>query len=112
MIITIIIHELRHNFLNMRFYVMLLLTVFIFGIGTVTFIHNYEKRVDNYLQDEASQIENMKELAGQNATRLAIARQSFVTKPRPNSFISESREKYIPKLIKNDKYSIKCCQCW
>jgi len=80
----------------MRFYVMFLLTVFIFGIGTVAFVNNYEKRVDDYMQDELNRIDNIKELAGQNATQLAIARQDFITKPRSNSFISESREKYIP----------------
>ncbi|MFC1537811.1 ABC transporter permease [Candidatus Latescibacterota bacterium] len=85
---------------------MFLLTVFIFGIGTVAFVNNYEKRIDDYMQDELNRIENMKEVAARNATQLAIDRQNFVTKPRPNSFISEARGKYIPNNFTYSAFAV------
>ena len=106
MIGNFILHELRHNFLNLRFYVMFLLTLLVFGIGTVAFVNNYKIRIVEYEQTERERTAEIKKLAEKNATRMAIFRQSYCMKPRANSFISDSREKYIPNSFQYSVFAV------
>ncbi|MCE5251942.1 ABC transporter permease [bacterium] len=106
MLSTVVIRELRHNFLSLRFSLALLITVLVFGFGTVAFMKKYSARMDQYTKYQNELERAAQQTAGSNFTQLAVKKQDFIMKPRKDSFISSSWENHIPNSIQFSAYNV------
>ena len=106
MLYNIIIRELRHHFLSLRFHIAFLIIILVFGFGTVAFLKNHETSMEEYTKYQNELKRDIQGIAENNATRLAIKKQDYILKPRGDAFITGSKEKYIPNSITFSAYNV------
>ena len=106
MLLDILIRELRHNVLSLRLHISLILTLVIFGVGTAAFVRNYPAEREDYTRWQGEFIKTNRQMAESNLTRLAVRRQSLILEPRPNAFITDAREKYLPNRFEFSGYNV------
>ncbi|HSA96577.1 MAG TPA: ABC transporter permease subunit [Acidobacteriota bacterium] len=96
---TVLRRELLHNLYSLRFLISLALLLAVFAAGAVSFVKSQAAALDKYRETRAAYLENMRALAGQNATQLAVRRQTFTLRPRANGFLSDAQERYLPNAL-------------
>jgi ABC-type transport system involved in multi-copper enzyme maturation permease subunit len=96
---TVLRRELLHNLYSLRFLISLALLLAVFAAGAVSFVRSQAAGLEKYRETRGQYLENMRTLAGNNATELAVRRQTFSLKPRANAFISDAKERYLPNAI-------------
>lgn len=106
MLVTIIAREIRHNFLSLRFHISFIITLMVFGFGTIAFLTNYKAGMEEYTKYQNELRRNLQETTEKNATNLAIKKQDFILKQREDAFITGSKEKYIPNSITFSAYTV------
>lgn len=106
MIITILINELRHNILSLRLHLTLMLSVILFGIGTVAYVINQKTANEEYREYEAKNNETLRKQIESNLSQFATNRQSYLMPSRDDSFIDDAREKYMPNSFTFNAYNV------
>ncbi len=107
MLFHIILRETRSNILSLRMFLTLILTLTVFGLGTFTFVVNYQAERQLFERSQQLKIERVKNIAEERGL-VHLARRIFNQDfgPRSNSFISNSREKYLPQRFQYDSYHV------
>jgi ABC-type transport system involved in multi-copper enzyme maturation permease subunit len=105
MIKTIIIRELQNHLYSLRFIFALLLTLFLFGISSVSFIIEFKEQKSNYEQGMTKIHENMKK-GTNNASRFAQNKNAIQFAPRNSAFIASCQEESIPNTIVYSAYNV------
>ena len=103
---TIIAREIRHNFLSLRFHISFIITLMVFGFGTIAFLANYKAGMEEYTKYQNELRSTIQGTVEKNLTTLAVKRQDFILKPRANAFITGSKEKYIPNSITFSAFNV------
>ena len=98
MIKTIIIRELQNHLYSLRFIFALMLTLFLFGISSVSFIIEFKEQKSTYEQGMTKIRENMKNVAS-NASNFAQNINAIHFAPRNSSFIASCQEESMPNTI-------------
>jgi len=96
---TVLRREVLHNFYSLRFLISLALVIAVFAAGAVSFVRGQAADLEKYRETRGRYLENMRALAGQGATELAVRRQTYTLRPRANGFIADAKEKYLPNAI-------------
>ncbi len=96
MLANIIIREIKHNILSLRLHIAFLLSIVVFGFGTIAFITNQPNKMGEYKRYHTQLMDSMREAAESNLTSLAIDAKQIIMEPRHNAFIDDSKEKYTP----------------
>ena len=99
MLKVVLKREILHNLYSLRFLISLALVIVVFAAGAVSFARSHAAAVGDHRQTRADDLDLMRRLAEENATRLAVTRQTFSLAPRPNAFIADAKEKYLPNAI-------------
>jgi ABC-type transport system involved in multi-copper enzyme maturation permease subunit len=98
MLKTIMIKELQNHMYSLRFLFGLILTLFLFGISTVSFILDFGEKKSTYEQGMEKTTENRKNAAG-NASRFAQNTNIYLFAPRGSAFMASSQEESMPNAI-------------
>ena len=98
MLKTIITHELQNHVYSPRFVLALVLTLFLFGISTVSYLVEYKEQRNTYEQGIQKLQEYKKDIA-KNASKFAQFRNSLPISPRNSGFIASCQEENIPNTI-------------
>lgn len=106
MLSTILTRELRHNFLSLRFHLAFLITLTVFGFGTIAFLKNYQTSMKEYEKYQTELRRDVQGTAEKNLTQLAVKKQDYILKPRGDAFITGSKEKYIPNSISFSAFNV------
>lgn len=96
---TVLKRELLHNLYSLRFLISLGLLLAVFAAGAVSFVRSQADALEKYRATRSEYLETMRTLAAQNATALAVRRQTFTLRPRGTAFISDAKERYLPNAI-------------
>jgi len=96
---TVLRRELLHNLYSLRFLISLALVIAVFAAGAASFVRSHAANLEKYRETRGQYLENMRALAGQSATELAVQRQTYILRPRSNGFMAEAKEKYLPNGI-------------
>jgi ABC-type transport system involved in multi-copper enzyme maturation permease subunit len=96
---TVLRREILHNLYSLRFLISLALVIAVFAAGAVSFVRSHAANLEKYRETRGQYLENMRALAGQGATELAVRRQTYVLRPRANGFMADAKEKYLPNAI-------------
>ena len=96
---VILKREIQHNLYSLRFQVSLLAVLVIFIVGTFLFLRGYKASLEQYSNYQSNYIEQIQNEAKTSATRLAVRRKTYIFEPRGNAFISDCKEKYLPKIL-------------
>jgi ABC-type transport system involved in multi-copper enzyme maturation permease subunit len=91
--------ELLHNLYSLRFLMSLALVLAVFAAGAASFVGSSAASLEKYRETQGQFLETMRGRAGQDATELAVSKQTYALKPRADSFISDAKEKYLPNAI-------------
>ncbi len=91
--------EIQHNLYSLRFLIALGLVIVVFTAGAVSFARSQAAALERYREVQTTFLDNMRDLAGQGATQLAVRRQTLTLRPRANAFISDAKEKYLPNAF-------------
>ena len=89
MLKAIIVRELRHNLLSLRFQIAFALILVVFAVGTIAFLNNHDSAMQEYSKYRSELTREQKEGAESNFSGFAVRPWTFVLRPRPNSFISD-----------------------
>ena len=95
MLKTIIIRELQNHLYSLRFIFALILTLFLFGVSSMSFIAEYKEQKNTHEQGMVKFQEYKKDLA-KNASRFAQNRTYLPLAPRNSGFIASCQEENIP----------------
>ena len=106
MVLNIIQREIRHHILSLRLHITLLLTLTIFGLGTIAFVKSHSEEQAEYTKYHTEFIEQSRKAAESNLTKLAVKRQNLVLEPRGDAFITDSKEKYLPNRFDFSGYNV------
>ena len=96
---VVVKRELLHNLYSLRFLISLALVIAVFAAGAASFAGSSAANLAKYRETQSQFQETMRGLAGQDATDLAVRRQTYTLKPRSDGFISDAKEKYLPNAI-------------
>jgi len=91
--------EILHNLYSLRFLISLALVLAVFAAGAVSFVRSHGADLEKFREIQGQYLENMRALADQSATELAVRRQTYTLKPRANGFIADAKERYLPNAI-------------
>lgn len=91
--------EILHNLYSLRFLISLALVIVVFAAGAVSFARSQAADLERYRETQGLFLSDMRELAAQNASELAVRRQTFSLAPRANAFISDAKEKHLPNAL-------------
>lgn len=106
MLKEIIIHELQSFIYSLRFHIAFVLVLVMYGISTFSYILEYKEIKANYEDLSKKKTEEIRELAGESATQLAINRSQQLLLQRNSSFISSCNEQSIPNTITYSAYNV------
>ena len=106
MLFEIILREIHSNILSLKLHISLILTLVIFGLGTVAFVKSYAKDQEEYSRYQAAHIEQLRTMAGENLSRFAVSKRNIILQPRNDSFITDAREKYYPTRFEFSGYNV------
>ncbi|MDP3003026.1 MAG: ABC transporter permease subunit [Bacteroidales bacterium] len=98
MLKTIIIRELQDHLYSLRFIFALMLTLFLFGTSSVSFIIEFKEQKSTYEQGMSKIRENMKNVAN-NASNFAQNINAIPFIPRNSAFIASCQEESMPNTI-------------
>lgn len=96
MLANVIMREIKHNILSLRLHIAFLLSIVVFGFGTIAFITNQPNKMEEYKRYHTQLMDSMREAAESNLTALAIDAKQIIMEPRQNAFIDDAKEKYTP----------------
>ncbi len=96
---TVLKREILHNLYSLRFLISLALLLAVFAAGAVSFVRSQAASLEKYRETQGQHLVNMRALAADSATELAVRKQTFSLKPRANAFISDAKERYLPNAI-------------
>jgi ABC-type transport system involved in multi-copper enzyme maturation permease subunit len=106
MVFHVINNELRVNFLSLRFHLLFLITIIVFGIGTLAFLKSYDRRLQEYQKNMIDVKQDVQKTAERNATGFALKIQEFILGPRVNVFISDAKDDYMPNSYTYNAYAV------
>jgi len=92
--------------MSLRLHLALVLTLFVFVTGTVAFVASHNMSLDQHGQFESKHTEMRREQAENNLTQYAVYRDNYILEPRGSSFLSDSREKYLPNSLQVNAYNV------
>jgi ABC-type transport system involved in multi-copper enzyme maturation permease subunit len=96
---VIVKRELLHNLYSLRFLISLALVIAVFAAGAASFVGSSAANLAKYRETQGQFLETMRDLAGQDATELAVRRQTYTLRPRTDGFISDAKERYLPNAV-------------
>ncbi|MGZ8866495.1 MAG: ABC transporter permease subunit, partial [Candidatus Aminicenantales bacterium] len=96
---VVVKRELLHNLYSLRFLISLALVIAVFAAGAGSFAGSSAASLAKYREAQGQFLETMRGLAGQDATELAVRKQTYTLKPRTDGFISDAKERYLPNAI-------------
>jgi ABC-type transport system involved in multi-copper enzyme maturation permease subunit len=99
MLKTIFIKELQNQIYSLRFQISFLIILLVFITGSIGFVKTYEAAQKKYIDYSNNRMEEMKQLASESATVLAIHRSAFDFSPRTNGIMSDCSENILPNKI-------------
>jgi len=105
MLKTIIIHEIQNHIYSLRFFFALILTLFLFGVSSVSYTIEFKEQKKVYEQSIAK-IEGFKKNVAKNASSFAQNMNVFPFAPRNTGFISLCGEGNIPNTIIYTAYNV------
>jgi ABC-type transport system involved in multi-copper enzyme maturation permease subunit len=105
MLKTIIIRELQDHLYSLRFIFALILTLFMFGTSSVSYIIEFKEQKSMYEQGMAKIRENMKNNA-ENASRFAQKMNILPFAPRNSAFIASCQEESMPNAITYSAFNV------
>jgi ABC-type transport system involved in multi-copper enzyme maturation permease subunit len=91
--------ELLHNLYSVRFLISLVLVLAVFAAGAVSFVRSQAQDLEKYRETQDQYLENMRGLAKEGATELAVRHQTYTLRPRASGFIADAKERYLPNAI-------------
>jgi len=105
MIRHIIGKEILENLLSLRFILAMLLSITLFAVGSMVFVHRHRQESQDYWRHTN---ENLAELSGQaeQLHKLAFCRQKLWKKPKALALCASGGEKYLPPFFVADAFSI------
>lgn len=103
---TIILKELQNHLYGLRFQVSLLIVLLIFGIGTPGVVRTIKEAQDQHSVYLKNQAEEVKRLAAENQTIIAIKRDAFQFSPNSSLIISDCHESTLPNKIIYSAYNV------
>lgn len=106
MLNAIIVNELRHSFLSLRFHIAFLITIIVFGFGTVALLKDHQSRIRDYQKYQNELHNAAPSTIYKNLTILAVSKQDFISKPREDAFITGSKERLIPNSITYNAFNV------
>jgi len=83
-----------------------LITIVVFGFGTVSFLKDHETRIKDYEKYQNELHNNAQKTIYKNLTTLAVSKQYFILKSRSNSFLTDSKENLIPNNITYNAFNV------
>lgn len=105
MLKTVIIKELQNHVYSLRFVIAVIITLFLFGTSSVSFIIDFKEQKSSYEQGLSKLQMNRKTMAG-NASRFATMSNIYPFSPRNSSFIASCQEESIPNTIFYSAYNV------
>jgi len=106
MLFVIILNELQHSFLSLRFHIAFLIIIIVFGFGTVSFLRDQEIRITDYQKYQNELRNNAPKTIHKNLTTLAVSKQDYIVKPREDGFITGSKERFIPNSMIYNAFNV------
>lgn len=105
MFTTLYIRELQNYLYSLRFQVSFVIVVLVFTLGSISFTSSFKDMHNNYAKYSKAQQESVAKQA-ENVSKVATARNNFVTSPRENSVIADCKESYLPNRIRYSAYNV------
>lgn len=105
MFVTLLLKEIQHYILSLRFQVSFAMVMVTFVIGTLTFIPAFRQADENHLRLVSEEKATM-ERAAENATMVAVSNQVFVLAPKSNAIISDCSGQHLPNKITYSAYNV------
>lgn len=99
MLRVVLKREILQNLYSLRFLVSLALVIIVFAAGAVSFARSHAAALADHRQTRADELDVMRRMAEENATQLAVTKQTLSLAPRPNAFIADAKEKHLPDAI-------------
>ena len=103
---VIIQKELQNYIHSLRFYISAIIILLVFGIGTPGFILMNTAEQDQYNKYLTNKTDELRSLASDNLTRLAVNRTKHSFSPRSNHIISDCQENVLPNEITYSAYNV------
>jgi ABC-type transport system involved in multi-copper enzyme maturation permease subunit len=105
MLKTIIIRELQNHLYSLRFIFALILTLFMFGASSVSFIIEFREQKSTYDQGIVKMQEYRKNVAS-NASGFAQNMNTIPFAPRNSAFIASCQEESMPNAIMYSAFNV------
>lgn len=106
MLSNIILREIHQHILSLRLHLILILSVVVFALGTVAYVESHEADRQRYEQYHTELLEQQRGQAEGNLSRFVTRTRSLILSPRENAFISDAREKYLPRQFWYSGYNV------
>lgn len=106
MFTTLYIREIQNYLYGLRFQVSFVIVLFVFIIGSVSFVNTLGELQNSYARVLQEQTESMNNQASANISELAVTKRNFITAPRNNSIIADCKEGWIPNSITYSAYNV------
>jgi ABC-type transport system involved in multi-copper enzyme maturation permease subunit len=98
--------ELQNYIYSLRFQVSFLIIMLVFITGSIGFVKTFDAAQNKYIDYLNNRTEDLKRLASESATQLAIHRSAFDFAPRTNGIMSDCSEKVLPNKIIYSAYNV------
>ncbi len=105
MFITLYIHQIQEYLYGMRFQIALVITILVFGVGAISFVHSFKDTQDSYTQYRTSQQDRLTDISP-NISRVATNWYEYILIPRENSVIADCKESVIPNRFEYSAYNV------
>ena len=106
MLANIVVREIHHHIMSLSLHLILILSMLLFGLGTVSFVKSHAKDKAKYDSYYAEDIERWREVAESNLTLFATYKRDLILEPPGNSFITDAREKYFPNRFSFSAFNV------
>jgi ABC-type transport system involved in multi-copper enzyme maturation permease subunit len=103
---VIVRNELRNNLFSLRFHIAFALVAAMFAAGTVTFLKKHHFVMQEYSKYQNELTARQMETVQGNLSQFAVRQWPFTLKPRPNGFISDCKETYLPNRFNYNAYNV------
>lgn len=105
MFTTLYIRELQSYLYSLRFQISFIIAVLVFIVGSISFITSSQDIQANYTKyKQAEQAELTKD--AENISKVAVKERSYITPPRTNSVIADSKEEFLPNQFIYSAYNV------
>ena len=106
MLKKIFIKELQNQIYSLKFQVSSLIILLVFITGSIGFVKTFDAAQKKHIDYLNNRTEELKRLASESATQLAIHRSDFDFAPRTNGIMSDCSEKVLPNKIIYSAYNV------